>query len=85
MFRAANWGGPFGQYPVWGRPPVASNALRQSSKCRTRGGSPGCSFESRTRSQSPISARIALLWSELRLMAFRMGTYGAGWWLKALT
>src|SRR5258708_31869917 len=32
----------------------------------------GCSFESRTRSRSPISARIAVLWSELRLAAFRM-------------
>jgi len=29
-------------------------------------------FESRTRSRSPISARIAALMSELRLRAFRM-------------
>src|SRR6266404_289484 len=37
-----------------------------------RGDGPGCSFESRTRSRSPISARMAALWSELRLRAFRM-------------
>ncbi len=37
-----------------------------------RGDGPGCSFESRTRSRSPISARIAALWSALRFRAFRM-------------
>src|SRR5258708_28101403 len=37
-----------------------------------RGGGLGCSFESRIRSRSPISARIAALMSELRLRAFRM-------------
>jgi hypothetical protein len=37
-----------------------------------RGDGPGCSFESRTRSRSPISARMAALWSELRLRAFCM-------------
>src|SRR5258705_659041 len=37
-----------------------------------RGDGPGCSFESRTRSRSPISARIVALMSELRLRAFRM-------------
>src|SRR5258705_13908850 len=37
-----------------------------------RGDGPGCSFESRTRSRSPISARMAALSAELRLGAFRM-------------
>ena len=59
-----------------GRQPEAphrsSNALRQSSKCRTRGEGTGCSLESRTRSRSPTSARIAVLSAELRLGAFRM-------------